>query len=382
MLLLLSVLLTGCWDRREINDVAFVVGTALDKEEDKYRTTLQITIPGQVAGPEGGGNGENPWFLRSVASDSLRGATLIMQTETPRKIFFSHRRSLLFGEALAREGISTILDSFGRLPENRLSALPVVTRGDAYQVLSAEPQIEQYPGEAIRELVFSYLKKPWTMKTLVNLILEEGIDPVMPLISTVESVPSSVAEPKKGLGIAGLAVFREDQLVGLINKEHAVGILLAMDQASNIELPVNAPKGKGKIFFSINENNAEFTPIVHSDEDITMKITIDARMSITTNESNYDTTEEANIKELEHEMNEMVKKMMETNIENLQNYKSDILGFGRLLKTEHPKLWARIKDRWDQIYPEITIEVEPKFRLENTGTATEPFAVKEGKMIK
>lgn len=59
-LLLCSVLLGGCWDRREVNDVAFVMGTGLDKEGDQYRVTMQIALPGQLGSSGSTGGGEVP----------------------------------------------------------------------------------------------------------------------------------------------------------------------------------------------------------------------------------------------------------------------------------------------------------------------------------
>ena len=60
VLILCAALLTGCWDREEINDVAFVIGIAVDKEGDEYRSSLQIALPGQAgaSGSEGGGEAQ------------------------------------------------------------------------------------------------------------------------------------------------------------------------------------------------------------------------------------------------------------------------------------------------------------------------------------
>ncbi|GAK41370.1 hypothetical protein TCA2_3861 [Paenibacillus sp. TCA20] len=377
-ILLLCLLLTGCWDRREINDIAFVVGTALDKEEDKYRVTLQITIPGMLAGSNGGGGGgdKNPWFLKSSVGETVRGVTLKEQTSTSRKLYFSHRRALLIGEAMAREGIAEALDSIGRLPENRLSALPVVTEGHAYEVLNGEPTIEQYPGEVVRELVFLYLSKPWTLKTVVNLMLEDGIDPIMPLVETVDSVPEKIDKPNKNIGVGGLAVFRGDKLTGIIKKQDTHGILVAMDQARTLELPITVPRGEGKIFFLIRSNHTKIKPIVNG-EDVRFHMYTGGRMSITTNESNFDTNNENNIIELEQKMNEYMKAKITQDLKLLQKYNSDALGFGRIIKTEKPQLWSQLRDRWYEIYPNITFEVEADYRLENNGAATSPFAVEE-----
>ncbi|MFP7313778.1 Ger(x)C family spore germination protein [Bacillus safensis] len=62
MLLLLCVfliLLSGCWDREELQQLSSVSGLAIDKGSDKiknrYRVTVQIINPSQVAGGQQGG---------------------------------------------------------------------------------------------------------------------------------------------------------------------------------------------------------------------------------------------------------------------------------------------------------------------------------------
>jgi spore germination protein KC len=50
-------LLTGCWDRVELNDVALIRGIGLDKNEDnRIEVTAEISIPTiQSGGSQGGG---------------------------------------------------------------------------------------------------------------------------------------------------------------------------------------------------------------------------------------------------------------------------------------------------------------------------------------
>ena len=57
--LLALVPLTGCWDRREINDIVFISATAADKVDDLYKVTVQFPLPGQLGGlgSSGGGGG-------------------------------------------------------------------------------------------------------------------------------------------------------------------------------------------------------------------------------------------------------------------------------------------------------------------------------------
>ncbi|GJM83562.1 hypothetical protein HMSSN139_60580 [Paenibacillus sp. HMSSN-139] len=48
--LLPSLGLTGCWDRIEVNDVAFVLATSTDMEQGQVRSTAQIALPSSLGG--------------------------------------------------------------------------------------------------------------------------------------------------------------------------------------------------------------------------------------------------------------------------------------------------------------------------------------------
>ncbi|GJM76971.1 hypothetical protein HMSSN036_91870 [Paenibacillus macerans] len=55
LILLLSIILltTGCWNRRELNELGIAVAAGVDKEGDHYRLSVQVVDPGQVTAQKG-----------------------------------------------------------------------------------------------------------------------------------------------------------------------------------------------------------------------------------------------------------------------------------------------------------------------------------------
>lgn len=214
MLLLCTIFIAGCWDRKEINDVAFVIGIAVDKEQDNYRSSLQIALPGQSgstgsSGGGGGTSGDKSWFMLSNTAKTLRGTTLEGQKSLSRKIYYAHRRTMLIGEDLARDGVAPMLDLFTRYPLNRFSALPVVTKGAAYEVMDTDAPIEKFPSEMVRELCFLNMRNPRSLKTFIDAILSDGVDPFLPVASKVSNVPEGWKDPKSNIKLDGLAIFKK-----------------------------------------------------------------------------------------------------------------------------------------------------------------------------
>jgi spore germination protein KC len=49
VLLILSLILTGCWDRRELNEIAITLALGIDKVDDKFQLTAQVVVPSEVS---------------------------------------------------------------------------------------------------------------------------------------------------------------------------------------------------------------------------------------------------------------------------------------------------------------------------------------------
>ncbi|MGE6258324.1 hypothetical protein ACQKCU_10490 [Heyndrickxia sporothermodurans] len=54
----ICILLSGCWDKKELTDLSIVNAIGIDKTENgRYLLTFQIINPGNVAAEQSGGGG-------------------------------------------------------------------------------------------------------------------------------------------------------------------------------------------------------------------------------------------------------------------------------------------------------------------------------------
>lgn len=55
VLLMGMLLVSGCWDRREVNDMAIVIAMAMDKEPNgHYRLSVQVPLVSSLGSTSGG----------------------------------------------------------------------------------------------------------------------------------------------------------------------------------------------------------------------------------------------------------------------------------------------------------------------------------------
>lgn len=128
-----ALVLTGCWNSRELNKLAIVTAMAIDKaaSSNDYELTFQVVMPGELTNSGKGGNGSAPFSVYGVKSKTLFEGIRKASKQIPRQLFFSHIQVVILGERLAREGIMEIFDFFERSHEVRLTSMLLVARGSS-----------------------------------------------------------------------------------------------------------------------------------------------------------------------------------------------------------------------------------------------------------
>ncbi|NQX60574.1 Ger(x)C family spore germination protein [Paenibacillus qinlingensis] len=377
-MLTVSLLLTGCWDRKEVNDIAFITSTAVDKKEGKYQVSNIIALPRRLGSPgnPGGGGQQQAWFVLSKTGETIQIVNQQEQESYSRSLYLAHRRSMLIGEQMAKEGISPIFDAFGRVTQQRMTTLVIIAIGEARNVLTVNVPSEQLSSEHIRELILLSRKTPQNIKHVLNILLTDGIDLTLPTVDIVKSDPS-VKSSSDLIRIHGLAVFRKDKLTGYLSGEDAQLLLLAMNQAKLPLLELNAPNSKGKLVVRLERSEVRALPVIRGEE-ITLRLEIRSYGMILENESNYMINTDSGLLKVQQMLNEKIKKRTEEIIKDLQNkYHSDPIGIGQIISEKNLKEWKKIRNRWRDVYPKIHVEVISNVHVEHIGIVGAPLGRKD-----
>ncbi|MCL1842406.1 MAG: endospore germination permease, partial [Defluviitaleaceae bacterium] len=168
-----TVILSGCWDRVEIENRAFVVAMGIDAEDDGYKVTLSVPVFGEK-GTEGfplygetgengengengetGENGENkqPAFIKTSYGKTLSEALKNLDSKEARHLYYGQTKLLLLGEGIL--GNSASVESVIATLTNRLKApgrVHVAAAENAADILSAKPPGEILPGSYVSEI--------------------------------------------------------------------------------------------------------------------------------------------------------------------------------------------------------------------------------------
>jgi spore germination protein KC len=167
----------------------------------------------------------------------------------------------------------------------------------------------------------------------------------------------------------------------MIEKAPADALILAMGEANEPEVMVKVPRGKGDVFIKLNENNSSLHPHVENGK-VTVTIELYAKGVMVDNESNYGDLRDQEMKSLTQALHQKIEDDIKEGIRLIQKkYPADILGLGRSIHQQLPQEWKKIRDRWDDIYPDVKVIVKPHIIIENVGVFNKPIGLQEEDIV-
>ncbi|CAG7644829.1 Spore germination protein B3 [Paenibacillus solanacearum] len=379
---------TGCWNRRELNDLAITVAMGIDRIGDEFQVSAQLVNPSEIAARKGSTSKGAPVVTYSKTGGTVFEALRKMTTESPRKLYLSHLRMLIISESLAKEGIAKLLDVLSRAHELRTDFFIVVARGS-----SAKEMLEIYtvPQEIIpANHMFKTIDTSsalWaasgkkTIDELISDMISKGKEPVLTGLgiagdrnmretSTEENVRHIV--PLSRLHIAGQAVFKNDKLIGWLNEEESKAYNYVLGNVKGTAGELACPEG-GKLTVEVIRTRAQVKGKIKDGKpavDVELRIEND----VTDVECDIDLEDVGTIAELERTVEKRVKQFIVHTVRKAQNqWHADIFGFGEAIHRAAPKQWKTLQHEWDAAFSELPVAVKIDVKIRRLGTVSDPF---------
>jgi spore germination protein KC len=372
---LFLLLVTGCWDRTEVNDVAIVVTTAFDRDKQgMFTVSAEIPLVGQLGGASGGGGGTggNNFYIDSDKGPTIREANNRIQLRMAREMLFSHRRVVVIGEELAKNGIRELFDVIARVPENRLTTYMVVAKGEASKLLHTKPKLERFSSEVIRELVKSRPVVTLNLKDIAQMLGSQGSDP---LLLIMEPRPNKMGDTQSmEIQIAGYAIFEGDQMVEELTGKEMIGVNFLRNSFERTPVTV-LRENNSHLSLVVDKGTTKLKPSFGKDR-FHLDVSIELTAVIMENLKLEDSSEVENITALEEALKTEVHRIVTGVLNKMKKHRSDFLALGLNLYRSKPKVWQEIHRDWKQYLSEMSFNVQVQANLGNIGLISENIASK------
>ncbi|HEY3366252.1 MAG TPA: Ger(x)C family spore germination protein [Symbiobacteriaceae bacterium] len=398
--LALTFLLTGCWDRVEIEDQIFPIAIAVDKGVvHKYRMAVRIPMVGTIrTGMLGGERSKTTSEIVTVEAESVVQGIFTANATATRRFTLRHLRGIAVGEDLAREGLGDLYMELSRNGEVRDTAAFFVVRGSAVEFL----KLARYPGEInpgkLAEgllLVEKHLhmSPPIRLQHMLNRSGLLGVDPFAPVFGinrgvTGESQPpgttaSAIAGDLYRLDgnpaeLAGTGIFRDTRLVGYLTVDETQALLALRGEMGKAYMTFPDPFRPGdKIQIRFHqENKPKVRPSFNGQgPQVTIRLLFEGEV-LSGTENFWDPAVRRRLEEAaRHHMEQQVQSVLAKTIK----WGADPVGFGLRFRSRFATWddWSRY--HWRTQVPKLKVTVTSEMRIRRFGLTLAPLQQKQEK---
>lgn len=394
VLLLLVVFAAGCWDLREVEDLAFVMAVAVDTApRGEVKLLVQVINPrALVAGPRGGVTPGASIPAKPYRNYEAVGRTIFyafreLSLGVPKRLFFAQNREILFTEKMARKGLGEIIDFFDRGVETRKLAYVMLIKGKMEEVLELPGALTPAPALRIEGIIRQqHLANHYPLVNLgefLRLMETDGQEAYCPVIR-LEKNPTQVLRPLKPtplvpepalqMIIAGTALFRKDKLVGFLNERETRGLLWAKGEVQGGALVVTCPSGKREVSLEILRSEARMKPEITNDGRLKVTVKIREEGNLVETGCPVDTGKVEVLKKLEKLKARAIEREVMDAVRRAQEYRSDAFGFGAAFHRRYPREWRVMRDAWsEEFFPLVEVKVFAEAKIRRTQMRTKPM---------
>ncbi|MDQ0195168.1 Ger(x)C family spore germination protein [Paenibacillus wynnii] len=386
ILLLLTggVLLSGCWSSSPIEDLNVQVGIALDAADEtgmekefeqkggkypkrnKMTCTYQFIVPEGSSGSTRDGTQSKIYYNMSETGNSIFETIRELSLRTNRNPVGHHLKIIVIGESLARStNLSELIDFFTRDNDIRLSVLVLVSKGKASEVLS-QALPNQIPSLVLKGI---YNNRDRSSRIGEPLSLAKLIGPLHGKTSFIlQNVIASGKEPK--FAGAGVIKGKTGKLIGFLNESEVEGLIWLTGRGKGGVLKIHDPESDKLITYEIKTIGSKIKAKMKGD-DISFEVKIEStgryiEMFVPGGEP----LDESRIKEDEKVLEKHVKEMVQKTVAKLQGeFHVDAAEFGRTLHIQHPDVWNKVNENWDETFSHTPITYEVKIDIKDYGAS-------------
>ena len=379
----LFVMLTGCWNQRELNTLAIVQALGIDLAENgQISITAQILRPSEVkeaSVTEGGA----VWVVTSKGDtvfDAIRNASL----KTTRKLFFPHNKIIIIGEEAARAGVIPLLDFLRRDPEIRELSYIFIAQGKAKPILQGVHEQENIPSHAIEGLAeaikFSSKLPKRNLKDFIGTLDSPTISSVVPGIKLLDK--KSDGKSIEVVALDQTAIFKKDKLIGWFDGKETRGLLWILNEVKSGIIIVNSPKDENKnVSLEIIQSTSKITPEI-TDKKLTITVEVKEEGNLAEQMSAVDLTQPDTFHELELRQAAAIEEEITAALTKAQAWGVDIFKFGEEFHRKFPQEWSGLEENWEEEFKELEVNVEVMAQLRRVGISTTPAETEESEKKK
>lgn len=385
--------LTGCYSAEGLEELAYVVAIGIDKgESNKIKLSLQIAILSNSSGGSGGSSSQSQEStVTTVDCSSIDSGIALVNSYISKKVNLSHCKAIVLSEELAYEGISEYIYTLANNMEIRPDSNVIISRCNASDYLNnSQPTLEsvsaryyeftlnssEYTGFTEDMKLINFYSDMLSSTSQAHAILgainsdsthESHSD--LPLYDIDSSYKAGESPIKSETGIEnmGIAVFKNDKLVGELTGMESLSHLLVVNQFESATISVPDPYNSDSeinLYITPSKSSKSSVKLVNGTPYIECNVTLIGNIKSLNKDLDY--SNENTLKTIEQYANSYLEQEISSYLyRTSKEYKSDIGNFGRHVISNYLTWDDWIKSDWLSNYENAFFTVNVDTTIKN-----------------
>lgn len=360
-----------------IDNLAFVIAIGIDKGENdnNLKISFQIAKPSSIS--QNGTSEDGTAIINTVETNSINSAINLMNSYIGKELNLSHCKLIVISELIASSGISDKIYTLVNNVQIRPSTNVVISKTDAkYYIENSKPSLETLPSKYYEIFPNSSKYTGYTANATIgdffNGLTCDSCEPYAILGGIIKENENTLQEyasktplnsgniksnetsisGKRGTENIGLAVFKDDKLVGELNAIETVCFSIIKNQINGFLITIADPQDDEKyldLYLYHDKNTKYKVDIINGSPYITVDCKFNGRIYSMENDVNY--LDNKVLEEISYAASKYMKLQMESYLYKTSKiYKSDINGFGKSVSSIFLTMDELKKFNWKKSY--------------------------------
>ena len=266
LIVLFIVAFSSSYASLSMDNLAYVLAIGIDtSDENTLEVTFQFSTT--TAASESGSTEKTTPVINSVKASSLSNAFNLMNSYMGKEINMSHCKVIIFSESMAYQGISDEIYTLINDTQIRPSANIIVSKCEAkYYINQTKPELENLVSKYYEILTNSSKYTGYIPDSTIGDFFNSLICPtcqpyaILGGINQSETENSSIPDSEKDSSLManhtpfegendteniGVAVFKDDKLVGELNAIETISFLIIKNDVNRFLISVPDPVKQG-----------------------------------------------------------------------------------------------------------------------------------------
>ena len=338
--ILFILLLSGCSDYKELNNLAIVNTIGIDKKDNNYKLCIEVLNTDKE-------NGKNKIYYST--GKTINEAINKVNNKSPKIIYGGHLDKIIVSKDILNDKKIDLIDSFFRLTEVKDEFDFFVTKdNDACDIVKS---LSKLPNNSSSRLQKNSKENRSTssytnIDVFISNYLKTGIDPVISVLNIKDNE----------VYIDNIAITKNGKVIKYLDTKESIGYNLIRNEIDKISIPISYKDKYSTI--KINKSTTK-NKVIKKNNKYIIEINISIEAYLTEYNFDLDLTKNSTITKLEKISKKEIDKYITSAIKLDDG--SNYLGFKRMIYERYPKE----KDYIYDIKKNIKVNIKRKGEIKN-----------------